>query len=270
MPNFSDYIVFVDESGDHGLERIDPGYPWFVLAFCIFRKTHYVSDIVPALHSFKMHHFGHDQVVLHERDIRKNLGSFRCLRTPGLKARFLDELTQVFGNAEFTLVCTAIDKQRLVETYAAPGNPYHVALGFGLERINGYLRHRKQLGTTHVVVERRGKREDAELRAEFEAICQGARVSGQRLPLELVFAGKASNAPGLQFADLIARPVGMHVHRPMQSNRAFDALRGKFHCRPRDARIAGWGLKVFPEAKGPDATRRGLEPTGKSQSVRAI
>jgi len=30
---FGDYLVFVDESGDHGLARVDPGYPIFVLAF---------------------------------------------------------------------------------------------------------------------------------------------------------------------------------------------------------------------------------------------
>jgi hypothetical protein len=35
---FSDYLVFVDESGDHGLDVIDAGYPVFVLAFCIVRK----------------------------------------------------------------------------------------------------------------------------------------------------------------------------------------------------------------------------------------
>ena len=33
--NFSDYIVYVDESGDHGL-KIAPLYPIFVLAFCVF------------------------------------------------------------------------------------------------------------------------------------------------------------------------------------------------------------------------------------------
>jgi len=27
---FSDYLVFVDESGDHGMIRVDPGYPMFV------------------------------------------------------------------------------------------------------------------------------------------------------------------------------------------------------------------------------------------------
>lgn len=37
-PTFGDFIVYVDESGDHGLARMDPDYPVFVLAFCIFEK----------------------------------------------------------------------------------------------------------------------------------------------------------------------------------------------------------------------------------------
>ena len=40
----------------------------FVLAFCIFRKQHYIDEVVPALQRLKVRHFGHDQVVLHERD----------------------------------------------------------------------------------------------------------------------------------------------------------------------------------------------------------
>ena len=34
--DYSDYIVYVDESGDHGLKTIDENYPVFVLAFLYF------------------------------------------------------------------------------------------------------------------------------------------------------------------------------------------------------------------------------------------
>jgi hypothetical protein len=73
---FSDYIVYVDESGDHGMQNLDPNYPIFVLAFCIFHKRHYANRVVSALHQFKFQHFGHDLVVLHEHDIRKEKGVF--------------------------------------------------------------------------------------------------------------------------------------------------------------------------------------------------
>ena len=38
---FSDYVVYVDESGDHGLKSMDKTYPIFVLAFCVFNKQQY-------------------------------------------------------------------------------------------------------------------------------------------------------------------------------------------------------------------------------------
>ena len=73
---YSKYIVYVDESGDHSLQSIDNNYPVFVLAFCIFHKRHYSEAIVPALEKFKFNHFGHDQIVLHENEIRKEKGAF--------------------------------------------------------------------------------------------------------------------------------------------------------------------------------------------------
>lgn len=33
---YSDFVIYVDESGDHGMQRLDPYYPIFVLAFCVF------------------------------------------------------------------------------------------------------------------------------------------------------------------------------------------------------------------------------------------
>lgn len=62
---FSDYIIYVDESGDYNLESINPEYPVFVLAFCIFNKITYIEKIAPIMQSFKFKHFGHDAIVLH-------------------------------------------------------------------------------------------------------------------------------------------------------------------------------------------------------------
>jgi len=46
--SFSDYIIYVDESGDHGLQTLDSNYPVFVLAFCIFHKRYYSDTVIPA------------------------------------------------------------------------------------------------------------------------------------------------------------------------------------------------------------------------------
>ncbi len=47
---FSDYVVYVDESGDHSMESVNPSYPIFALAFCIFHKRYYCETVVSTLH----------------------------------------------------------------------------------------------------------------------------------------------------------------------------------------------------------------------------
>lgn len=246
MGDFSEYIVFVDESGDHGLKTIDPNYPMFVLAFCVFRKSDYADGLVPTLKHFKFKHFGHDQVILHETDIRKDRGDFSILKTREKKEAFLNELTDIVEATQFALVATAIRKEQLREQYANPENPYHLALGFGLERVFFYLRGVGAAATkTHVVVEKRGKQEDSELELEFRRVCDGQNYLRQTLPFEVVFADKKSNSAGLQMADLIARPVGMKILRPEQPNRAYEIIEGKLYRNGRGA-CDGWGLKCFP------------------------
>jgi hypothetical protein len=40
---FSDTIVYVDESGDHGVASIDTTYPVFVLLFVVFKTNTYIN-----------------------------------------------------------------------------------------------------------------------------------------------------------------------------------------------------------------------------------
>ena len=247
MPSsYSDYIVYVDESGDHGLTNIDPGYPVFVLAFCIFRKQDYTDQVIPALQRFKFEHFGHDMIVLHEHEIRKDKGEFRILNTKAKKDAFMGGLTGIVKDAPFTLIATVIRKDALVARYKYPEHPYHMAMMFCLERLNKFLQGEGQGDkTTHIVFEKRGKREDDSLELEFRRVCDGANGSGKKFPFEAVFASKKINSGGLQFADLVARPVGLSVLRPGQPNRAFEVLEEKFYC-DGSGRREGWGLKCFP------------------------
>ena len=242
---YSDYIVYVDESGDHGLTRIDPQYPVFVLAFCIFRIEEYRLQTVPGLQAFKFQHFGHDMVVLHERDIRKAAGDFSFLVDTARRDRFMSGLSGLIDGMQFTLVASVIQKLRLCERYQFPRNPYHVALAFGLERVYSFLRHRGQHDrTTFIVFESRGKREDEELECEFTRVCDGANYNRTRLPFRLRLGDKRSNCCGLQLADLVARPIGRRMMNPAEPNRAYDIIARKFYRS--GGVIEGRGLKVFP------------------------
>ena len=259
---FSDYLVFVDESGDHGLGAVNRDFPLFALAFCIFPKAAYVDEVTPALRWLKLATFGHDLVVLHEHDIRKKEGAFAMMSRERREA-FLDALSRVIEAASFTLVAVVIDKRALRLEDAASANPYHLALQFGLERVFRLLAERGQAGRlTHLIVEARGKREDTELELEFRRICEGGNGLGQALPFRLVMADKRTNSEGLQIADMVARPVALSVLRPGQPNRAMAILEGKLWRGP-DGRAEGYGLKCFPEKnEGPPGSPSSPSPNG--------
>lgn len=243
---FSKYIVYVDESGDHGLNRVDMAYPVFVLVFCIFRKRDYAEGLMPALQKFKFDYFGHDQVILHERDIRKRQGDFSFLKDRALRSMFMDDMSHLIAGTTMTLVVTLIDKQALIQRYSRPNNPYDLSMQFALERLERFWAQQGQSGLTHVVVERRGKVEDAQLKETFERVCAGDNWNRRKMPFRLVFADKKSNSAGLQLADLIARPAGLAYLRPNQCNRAWEIVREKLYGRTLDQKMDGYGFKVFP------------------------
>lgn len=250
---YSDYIIYVDESGDHSLESIDGDYPVFVLDFCIFRKDHYANAVVPKVQAFKFQHFGYDMVVLHEHEIRKQKPPFVFLQNKKKRAVFMDGLNQLIEQADFTVVAAVIDKHLLTKEYHRPDNPYELALCFCMERAYAFLRdHGQHARTTHILVERRGKREDDELELAFRRIRDKANLWGAMPGFQMVFVDKKANSSGLQIADLTARPIGRHVLNPNQPNRAWEIIEPKLRKSPT-GKVAGWGLKVFPEkAKGPE------------------
>ncbi|MGB5793826.1 DUF3800 domain-containing protein [Poseidonibacter sp.] len=240
---YSDFIIYVDESGDHSLKSIDKGYPLFVLAFCIFDKKSYSINAVKKLKEFKFKHFGHDMVVLHENEIRRDKGFFRTLKSKEKKENFLNELTTIIEKENFTIIATVIKK---LDLYCHNYSPYDIALKYCMERSYKFLKEKNQENKlTHIVVEQRGRKEDEELELEFRRICDGNNYPNIQLPFEIIMANKMSNSAGLQLADLVARPIGLSIFKPNQENRAYEIIKKKFHTKT-NGEFNGVGLKVFP------------------------
>lgn len=245
-PDFSDYLVFVDESGDHHLVHIDSQFPVFVLLFTVIRKDHYVEQVCPALQRFKFEFWGHDETVLHEHEIRKPSGSFLFLHQKPLRESFLAKLSAQMQNLEATVIAVIIDKRRYALRYRQPASPYDYAMENGLERVFSHLEGLGQSSaSTAVIVEKRGRREDGELELAFRRVCDGQNALRKPLPFQLVMIPKTSNSPGLQLTDLMARPVALHYLRPEQPNRSFDIIEPKLRRSPTGATL-GWGLKILP------------------------
>ena len=246
MDNFGKYIVYVDESGDHSLASINQDYPIFVLAFCIFEKDKYSTSTVRKIKEFKFKHFGHDMVVLHENEIRRDKGWFSKLNTKDKKEKFIEELTDIIAEEEFAMISTVIDKTKLTKQYIEAKNPYNIALTFCMERLYKFLEIKNEHNKiTHIVVEQRGKREDEELELVFRRICDGKNFGNIKFNFDICLASKLSNSAGLQLADLVARPIGLSIIKPTQYNRAFEVLKTKFH-KNKSNQLNGVGLKIFP------------------------
>ena len=244
MSKFSDFIVYADESGDHGMVSIDPQYPVFVLVFCVMRKTDYIASVVPVMQQLKFNIWGHDSVVLHEHEVRKNKGYFAILRTNrDLRERFLNDLNTFIETTPMILFASIIDKNKLLKRYPDPWNPYKIALHFCMEQLHGMLTQQEECGKSiHIIFESRGKKEDDALELEFRRIAGNESQWGYRhddfssFDFQPVFIPKSANSSGLQLADLTARPIGLSYLRPNQPNRAFNTIKpklGELKCFPR-------------------------------------
>ncbi|MFZ1870475.1 MAG: DUF3800 domain-containing protein [Steroidobacteraceae bacterium] len=242
----SSFIVFADESGDHGLARINANYPIFVLSCCIFRKDEYIDRVCPALQRFKLRWWPHDAVVLHSAQIKRRAPPCGFLQEKDRRERFMSDLTRTLEDMPFALIAGVIHKERLKQRYSVPENPYALALKFCMERAYSYLcDHEEAESELHFLVERRGNIEDAELRLVFRRACDGRSHWEQTPGFSIEFVDKKANLAGLQVADLVSTPIGRHVHRPEQLNRAFEMIRRKFWCSPAGGQ-RGWGYEVFP------------------------
>lgn len=233
--SFGDFVVYVDESGDHSLLNVNPQYPLFVLAFCLFKIADYTSLVVPTVQSLKFKYFGHDTVVLHEREISKSLGSFTILRDFKLRSEFMQDLNETVAAAPFKILACVIEKDKLAKRNQKFDSPYRLALEIALGRLSEVLETQGQMGRrTFVIFEGRGPKEDRDLETEFQRLLTVRGGSEMRGFLEPIVVSKKINSSGLQIADMVARPIGLSVLRPNQPNRAFEILEGKLISLPQN------------------------------------
>jgi hypothetical protein len=68
--------MYLDESGDHTLAKIDPTYPVFVLGGIIVDRTYARTVLEPRVRAFKANWFGSHSIVLHSTDGR--LSGAKC------------------------------------------------------------------------------------------------------------------------------------------------------------------------------------------------
>ena len=82
------YLLFLDESGDHGLKTIDPSFPVFVLTGVLFSEDSYQA-VCEKIDEMKREFFaGSTDIILHRRDMRKYEHGFEIFFDDDIKRRF--------------------------------------------------------------------------------------------------------------------------------------------------------------------------------------
>lgn len=198
-------ILFLDESGDHVLQKINPEYPIFGLGGAIIDKEHYYQDVVPRTEDFKLRIFGTKDIILHSSKIAKQKENFVCLRNKELWEKFNLEFEKLLTGCDLTVISTVIKKDEHIARYKNPYCPYEYSLEIVMECFAKILYRGKRIG--YIIAESRGKKEDRELLEAYESITKGGtRYMHPRQINERIkgfsFKKKSSNIVGLQLSDL--------------------------------------------------------------------
>lgn len=242
--------MFLDESGDLSLEKIDPQYPVFCLAGVIIDEDEYRKTVSPDLDRIKLKYWKTTNVIFHSRSIRKCEPLFNNLLDKSVRYPFYEDLNAFFNKSKLKIIASVILKQKLKNQYSDPSNPYEISMMFLMERFLYFLEETNDQG--YITVESRDSRSNKNLFEEYSNIL--ANGSGDKYFIEssrfqarikkIEFVTKKQNENGHQLADLVAYPIATKILYPNRKNLAFDVIKPKF--RRRGNRIKGYGLKVFP------------------------
>lgn len=110
-------LMFLDESGDNNLTKIDQQYPVFILGGCIINEKYYTDVAIPMLREYKMKLFGIDNFILHTADICRRKGIFRKLKEKSFRIFFYDETNKLMENLNYKVVACVIRKNEHLARY---------------------------------------------------------------------------------------------------------------------------------------------------------
>ena len=242
------YFLFLDESGDHGIVNIDTNFPVFVLAGILISETNYVI-LKAQLNALKKKFWGDKKVILHSRDIRKCEKEFVILFDLEIKKAFYENINRIISNNDYIIISSVIQKQRYVQKYGKLlDDVYEISLSFIIERaifcLDEINEPNKEL---LIILEKRGKKEDAKLNEHFNKILNRGTgfIDSRRIKnynMKAIFKPKNDDINGLQLADLVAYPIARYILDPERANPAFDVLANKIYSKNSNL----YGLKAFP------------------------
>jgi hypothetical protein len=241
-------VMFLDESGNHGLIKIDPLYPVFILGGVIVDREYAEGELADRVRRFKLDLFGRDDLILHTADITRNTNGFERLKEPAFRERFYRGINTLMQDLEYKVVACVIKKDAHLAQYGLGAiDPYMLSLDILVERFCFELDFADTSGV--IVAEKRGPLLDRELDIAWLNLKIRGTGYVQAQQIEdridaLVSRHKRENIAGLQLADLVVSPIGRHViGKPDHDD--WKIIKSKL--RRRGGRYRGAGLVVLPK-----------------------
>ncbi len=245
-------ILFLDESGDHNLSKIDPQYPLFVLRGVIIDRDYAEGSLARALDAFKRDMFGKTDVLLHTADISRNRNGFEKLTDPTHRGEFYVQLNALMRELEYSVVACAIRKDEHLNQYGVAAlDPYLLSLDILVERFCFEMGS----GDTGIIV---AERRDPILDGQLELAWTNLKMQGTRYLRasqitdriqSLNLRSKKESLASLQLADLVVSPIGRHIlGKPDRED--WEIVESKFR-RDWRGNYEGYGLVVLPKETGP-------------------
>jgi hypothetical protein len=227
----TNYHLFLDETGDHGLSFIDPNFPIFVLCGVIFENDDY-NIFRKNLNYLKVKFWGNENIFLHSRDIRKCDKAFQILFDLKIKEAFYNELNHIIELSRFKIIAVGINKEEFIKKYGKTSNdPYEFSLSSIIDQSLFYL-DENSCKRLKITIEKRGKKEDEALYSHYSKIYANGtyNISKEKIKqyqIDFEFKNKLDNINGLQLADLVAYPIARYLINKSGVNLAFDKIKNK-------------------------------------------
>lgn len=201
-------LIFIDETGDHNLDKIDKSYPVFALGGLFIDEAEY-KDMNNEIKRIKKDFFNDDGTfILHSSELKRPTHKRSDPRNiimlkQETRKKFYETIDKdIMNTFNFKIILCIIKKENFVRKYKYPTDPYFFCFENLLNRIikNGDNKNK-------IYAEKRNKELDEELETEYKRLCNKgiykyeSNIVKNTTSFKLI--DKKENINGLQIIDLI-------------------------------------------------------------------
>lgn len=210
--------LYIDETGDHSLSKIQKSYPIFVLCGIICDEKYHDGELTDFVEKLKLKHFGTTDIILHSKEMTHPQGashaSYVRFMDEDFRRKFYADFEKMLFKLDIKIVACVIMKNKHFAKYGLEAkDPYLLSFDNLLNRLVFELNNGQKGG---VVAESRNGILDNQLELSYLT----ARIEGtnkvqaselkQKLAGSVKFSRKADNVAGIQIADMVATPIARH------------------------------------------------------------